>query len=320
MRTPTEVAFLNMSTPDPTFESFLVRISGAVNEALRNEKQNVREHVEHPPFEFGYIDSTTPNARATSIGGRSFIGITMPLIHALVDTCARLGKSEAVAEVLGVAMTLEGQNAIFALMFQTQLGFVVSHEYTHHVHGHLPRTSGPPFDNKVSDTDEARNLQDQAFEIDADGYAVFHVLAHLLAGEGRLQAIELLRCGHKDSGTQDKLMLSAFVMAIGAFLFVWPPAVIDSPTIYRLEHPPQAVRMDFIMRNAIRWSRQNKPALESWLTPDTFQMLMRIAAGATWGMNGGKDWSEQTNFVKSESGSEYLEKLGAMVDDHIQSL
>jgi hypothetical protein len=90
-----------------------------------------------------------------------------------------------VAEVLGVGTTIEDWNAIHALMFQTQLMFVVSHEYTHHVHGHLSKASGTA---SASETDEDGSLDEQVVEIDADGYAVFHVLTHLIAGEARLQA------------------------------------------------------------------------------------------------------------------------------------
>jgi hypothetical protein len=130
----------------------------------------------------------------------------------------------------------------------------------------------------------------------------------------------MLRCDRSDIAAQDKLLLSLFVVVVGAFLFVRPPVVVDPAKILRLKYPPQAVRMDFIMRNAVRWIRQNKPHLGLWVTPDKFQMLMRIAAGAVWGMNGGKDWEEQTSLVKSENGSEYLKKLGALVDNHIRSL
>jgi hypothetical protein len=214
-----------MSTLPPTFVPLLVSIRDAINEALRNEKQNVPEHVKHPPFEFGYIDSTIPNAHASSIGGCSFIGLTMPLVRMLWDTCVQLSKSEAVVELLGVPLSPERHDAIHAAMFQTQLAFVVSHEYTHHVHGHLPQSApGPPFFNEILSSDDAGSLESQAFEIDADGYAVYHVLAHLIDGARRSQATELLSCNHQKASTQDEVLFSSFVMAIGAFLFVLPPA------------------------------------------------------------------------------------------------
>jgi hypothetical protein len=67
----------NLNPSQQTLDPFLNRVREKLNEALRNEKRNVAEHVKHPPFEFDYIDSPTVNARAIAIGGRSFIGITM---------------------------------------------------------------------------------------------------------------------------------------------------------------------------------------------------------------------------------------------------
>jgi hypothetical protein len=64
----------------PTFRPLLASIQEALNEALRNEKKNVAEHVSHPPFYFDYVDSIVANALAFRFESWSFIGITMPLV------------------------------------------------------------------------------------------------------------------------------------------------------------------------------------------------------------------------------------------------
>ncbi|MGA9569232.1 MAG: M48 family metalloprotease [Candidatus Acidiferrales bacterium] len=310
-----------MSTLPPTFAPLLASIKNALNDALRNEKQNVSEHVTHPPFEFDYIDSATPNAYAVSIGGRSFIGVTLPLVRVLWDTCTRLSESPALIAFLGVPILPDSRDVIHAVMFQTQLAFVVAHEYTHHVHGHQPQSAAAPTPfSEILISNNAGSLESQAFEIDADGYAVYHVLAHLIQGALRSIATDSLGCKEWEEAKQDEVLFSLFVVAIGGFLFVVPPIPLDPSTIYTLSHPPQAARMNWIMYNAIGWCKQNRPALEARMRQDRFQMLMRIAAGATWGMNGGKDWSEQTTFLQSESGSEYMKKLDAKVKEHILSL
>ena len=310
-----------MSTPSTTFAALLTSIKDAFNEALRNEKQGVPEHVEHAPFDFDFVDFPDPNAYALGIGGRCFIRVTLPLVHSLWESSVRLSKSEAIMATLGVAPTPEHQDAIHALLFRTQLAFVVSHEYTHHVHGHAPQSSpGPPFFNEVLTGDEIGSLESQAFEIDADGYAVYHVLAHLFDGPGRTQAVELLGCGEAQIHTQDEVLFASFVMAVGAFLFVQPPGTLDPSKIYKRSHPPQSARMNWIMHAAIAWCQQNRPELKAWMTRERFQMLMRAVAEASWGMNGGKDWSDQTTFLQSEPGREYVERLDARVKKHIESL
>ena len=309
-----------MSTPLP-FAALLTNIKEAFNEALRNEKQNVPEHIDHLPFEFDFAESNIPNAFAIPIGGRSVICVTMPLVYLLWETCVQMSKSETVTALLGVPAAPERQDLIHALMFRTQLAFVVSHEFTHHVHGHAPQSSlGPPFFNEVLVGDDTGGLESQAFEIDADGYAVYHVLAHLFDGPGRTQAVELLGCGEAQIRAQDEVLFASFVMAVGAFLFVQPPGTLDPSKIYKRSHPPQSARMNWIMHAAIGWCQQNRPDLATWITKDRFQMLMRAVAAATWGMNGGTDWSDQTAFLLSEPGSEYVKKLDECVKKHIKSL
>jgi len=310
-----------MSAPSTAFASLLVKIKDAFNEALRNEKKNVPEHVEHAPFEFDFVDSAIPNAFALAIGGRSVIGVTMPLVHLLWESCIQLSKSDAILAMLGIVPTPGRQDSVHASLFRTQLAFVVSHEYTHHVHGHAIQNSfDPPHFNEVLIVDDTGSLESQAFEIGADGYAVYHVLAHLFDGPGRTQAVDLLGCSEAQTSTQDEVLFASFVVAVGAFLFVQPPRPLDPAKIYKRSHPPYSARMNWIMHAAIGWCQQNRPDLEAWMNKDRFQMLMRAVAGATWGMNGGKDWSDQVAFLQSEPGREYVEKLDARVKKNVESL
>jgi hypothetical protein len=164
----------NLDALHTELANFLAQIQNALNEALKNEKRDVPEHVKHPPFHFDFIDSDVPNALAFCDAGYSFIGITMPLVSALWDSCVELSKSNAVGAILDVPETPEREEAILTVMCQTQLAFVVSHEFTHHVHGHLfEQTPGSPFFKEIFVSSEIGNMQTQAFEMDADGYAVF---------------------------------------------------------------------------------------------------------------------------------------------------
>jgi len=305
----------------PAVRSLLVSLQEAINEALRNEKKNVPEHVDHPPFQFEFVDVSMSNALASRFEDFSFIGITMPLVNVLWDTCARLSRSEAVATILGMLFTREEYEPIHALLLGTQLSFVVAHEYTHHVHGHLlPRGSATALLNEILDNANSVNLEGQALEVDADGYAVYHVLADLIDGNRRQQAVDLLRCGKLKDAIQDEVLFSSFVIAVGAFLFAQAPSPVDSAGIYALTHPPQAARMNYVMNFAIGWCKQNRPGLEACMTTERFKILMGAVATATWGMNGGSDWIAQTTFLQSDDGSRYIKKLDECVKAHILSL
>jgi hypothetical protein len=306
----------------PTLAAFLRDVQDALNEALRNEKQNVSEHVNHHPFHFDYIEGTVSNALAFRSGGYSFIGITMPLVHTLWDTCVELSKAQAVGAILEVPVSPEREEAILTTMFQTQLTFVVTHEYTHHVHGHLSqRAPGAAVFNEIISSSTEGSLDDQAFEMDADGYAVYHVLAHLIAGPRRKQAMELLCCDHLPADAQDEILFSSFVMAVGAFLYVLRPFSVNSSEVYTRTHPPQAARMSWIIRNATRWCDQNnRAALAAYMTLRKFQLLMNIVSVAIVGMTGGHNWGEQTAFLQSDAGSKYFKQLEARVKFHVQAL
>ncbi len=303
------------------FDHCLLAFKKTLNEALRNEKKNVPEHVEHPPFHFDFVDSTIPNALAFRYEGFSFIGVTMPLIYVLWDTCLRLSRSEPVGAAIGIHLLPEAHDLIHALFLGNQLAFVVSHEFTHHVHGHtLNRGPEPVFLNEILDTPDGGNLELQAQEIDADGYAVYHLLADLIDGGRRAQTVGLLGLEEQSPRVQDEVLLSSVVVAVGAFLFARTPSTVESAKIYKLTHPPQAARMNFIMHSAVNWCKQNRPHLESYMTIKRFQMLRRATATATWGMNGGTDWALQIAFLQTDEGSRYISKLDERFKAHVQSL
>jgi hypothetical protein len=305
----------------PTTRSLLIAIQTEFNEALRNEKKDIPEHVDHPPFHVDYIESEVQNALAFRYEGFSFIGITSALINTLFIVCFRLSRAEAVSTLLGLRLTPEEYDNFQVVLLRTQLYFVVSHEYTHHVHGHvIPRGPESLFPNEILDDGETGNFDQQIREADADGYAVYHLLANLLDLGGREQAVSLLKLEVEPSEVQDEVLFSCFVVAVGAYLFVRPPQALDRANVYQLTHPPQAARMNCLMQQAINWCKHNRPNLEAWMTPDRFQKLMNVVAEATWGMNGGKSWAQQIEFLKSNDGTEYVGKLEKRVKAYIQSL
>jgi hypothetical protein len=297
---------------DPVLRSLLLRIQQSFNAALANEKQNVAGHVNHPPFYLDYIDSSVPNALAFRYEAQdhySFIGITIPLINLLWDLCVRLSRSEAIQILIRLSLKIDEYDALQIVLFLAMSSFIVSHEYTHHVHGHL---SGGGADaalfNEILDDGDPGSLEDQAVEVDADGYAAYHVLANIIDGTAR-SAVELLKIGAEPANAQDEVLLSCFVIAVGGYLFTRPARALDSVNVYRFSHPPQAARMNCLMQEAMAWCRQNRPGLETWMTLNRFQTLMNASAAAVLGADGSAIWDAQSAFLVSEHGVEYFRQL-----------
>lgn len=156
---------------------------------------------------------------------------------------------------------------------------------------------------------DSGDLDQQTMELNADAYSALAVLVNLIERGERWRAIKLLRLEAEPASGQDEVLYSCFVVAMGGYLFARPPTTLERRGIYRLTHPPQSMRMNFLMQAADSWCRQKRPPLLEWMTSVRFDLLMTSAAEVAWGMNGGRDWAVQVAFILSEDGAEYRERL-----------
>jgi hypothetical protein len=301
------------------FQRLLLLLQSALNGALEQAASTVPHHEICPPFHVDYIDGDVENAIAFRYEGYSFIGLTEPLMYKLWKVCVAVSELGAVAFRPVVTAPFEAES-LHVVLFRILLFFVVCHEYTHHIHGHIfARDAQSVFFDEISNHGSG-SFDTQITELDADSYATFLVLSHLIAGDTRSIAIPLLRFSDVDPREQDQMLLSCFVLAIGSFFFTTPPVNVNSSNIYSLTHPPQAARMNCVMLQARRWCDFNRPGLGPWMTAERFNTMMGVVVHATWGMNGGKDWAAQTAFFESKDGAEYFRKLDADLAAHIWSL
>lgn len=295
--------------------SLLGTIQKVMNEALAARKR-VPDNIDDLPMYFDYIDSDFPNATSfRAEDNYAFIGITLPMIYDLGDICVRLSHAESIAQILGIAITAEVRDGLHAVLFNHLLSFIVTHEFTHHVHGHvLTHQSESTFFSEFTNGNNNANLDRQAEEADADGYAAYHILANFIDTEARRSFSAVLKLGSVSPNALDQAVFSCFVIVAGAFLFSRPPVDISEENIYTLTHPPQAARLDYLMRHSINWCKENRPALVEWMTNERFQSIMRAVAEATWGMNGGFSWDSQTVFLRSDEGTTYFRDLSKRID------
>src|ERR1019366_9719159 len=82
----------DLSKVPPPVRDQLRLIQKTFTEALRNERRDVPEHVDHPPFHVDYVESSIPNALAFRYEDYSFIDITVALVYSVSDVCLRLSK------------------------------------------------------------------------------------------------------------------------------------------------------------------------------------------------------------------------------------
>jgi len=294
--------------------SLLATLQKGFNEGLALRKR-VPEHVDNLPFYLDYIDSDFSDAVAFTDGSYAFIGITVPFIYELLEICGRLSNSESIRQIVGLTNVGDLTDWLSVILFQHLLSFAVTHEFTHHVHGHvLKHQSQSTFFSEFAANNQASSMERQAEEADADGYAAYHVLANFIEGETRKNISAALRLDNSSPEAIDQVLLSCFVIVAGAFLFSRRPTDLGKEDLFGLSHPPQAARLDYLMRHIILWCRENRPALADWMTNERFQQIMRAVAEATWGMNGGLTWDDQTAFLRSENGRKYFQDLSRLID------
>jgi hypothetical protein len=293
-----------------------------LNAALAAEK-DVPQHADHDPFHFDYVDSDEPNALALCGDGHSFIGVTIPLLDRRWQPASSVAESADVATLLDMRLSdderasMSDEQRIAVVIFRLELLFIVLHEWTHVVHGHVRKVDNAGFATEVLACNDG-NIEQQARESDADGYAAYHMLENIINGQERAHIVSVLIMGDKTSDVQEKLLLCCFIIAVAAYLFTCEPQTVSSETAYTFEHPPQALRMNLLMKNVKTWCYQNRQALHEWLTLQPFQRQMNLVAAATWGMNGGDDWSEQITFLKSPEGRAYAEKVDVTLIEQVK--
>ena len=114
----------------------LTEIQLALNFSLTWSEEAMATLGPRLAFHFDYIEAKISNAIAFRCGSYNFIGVTMPLIEQLLETCERLCSSAQVGELLKTVATHKRQEAMLGGLFMAQLAFVTAHEFGHHAFGH----------------------------------------------------------------------------------------------------------------------------------------------------------------------------------------
>ena len=271
---------------------------------------NASGGVKHPPFHFDYLDVSAgiKNAHAFQHGDFSFIVVTLPLVELFWDVSQRLSRSPLVLRLLHLERV--EPDALQGLLLQIQLLFLVSHEYTHHVHRHCVESQSGVIDVWTEFLHEATygNINSQAQELDADGYAAYLVLAHLLRGERRQSALAQLDRANMPGTDCDELLLSCFFLAVTAFFCAFWHEDIDMASIYQFTHPPPPVRIKYMIQVAEMWCGQNECVPQSWFSSARFHELFRAATEVIGGTTG-QAWDAQMSFLRSADGVQYDRQL-----------
>ncbi len=292
------------------FRALLVRLRETLNAALLMESANASDGADHPPFHFDYVDAKENNAIAFQHDNCAIILVTLPMMRLMQKTAQGLGSSVAIARLLGLAPSeVQIADRLTVAFFSIQMSFLVSHEYTHHIHEHLkPARGGELAIQKEISGEGTGRLPQQAQEADADSYAVYMVLANLFEGDGRESAVMALS-SKGSASTADEDLLALFTFGAAGFFCAFPQISVSSTTVYNRSHPPEDVRMNYVIHSMNSWCNQFRTTLETWMTLSRYQAHMRAVVEAIRGAIGRPGWDAQLAFLLSAPGRDYLKQL-----------
>lgn len=303
-------------------KELLLGLQSVFNRSLASE-QPVPEHRDHPPFHVDYIKSTKAGAIAFRHDGYSFIGITIPLIEVAAQLYARLCNYADLFHALGLDPTQEMSEVLGSVLLEMLLFFVVSHEYTHIVHGHpFSEATDSGLIHEFLIGGRTGSFEDQILEADADSYAIYHVMENWIRGSKRPSSITFLNMNSASADDQDGLLFACIVIAIGAYFILHPVPQLDAESVYGLKHPPRPVRLNSLMETAIAWCRQNRAHLEDRMKPEQFNSLLWLVAGLVWDNDElrAQNWRTQVAFLKTPEGASYVAELRRRKDEYRASL
>jgi hypothetical protein len=278
----------------------LIQLRDSFNAGLAVEGQNIVGDAPHAPFYLDYLDSDRSNALAFKDEHHSFIGVTLPLVIEISNITQQVADSDEVVSLLGLPLATD-REMLKGVLFSMLLGFVASHEYAHHTHGHLvhPKESRPV----------VGHLWLQAREADADGWAAYLVLNLWGLAEARPAILNLLNLEDAPETTQDVVAFTCFVAAHAAFS-LRQPEPIDLAKIYWQAHPPQPVRLQLMSRYVVKFIDEFKPSVRDAVSQPWYQLLMDTVSRVIW--THGNDvavWHEQSQFLRTTEGAAYREAL-----------
>jgi hypothetical protein len=316
---------LDLDQFDPReLSTALEQIRDEINSRFDANVKSIRSPDGAATLYMDYVDSEVKNALAFQNEGIYFIGITAAMLKQFVATCSTLWRLNPLADLLGVKFDQADRDFLFQTILLLQIQFIADHELGHMFHGHCEQlASGNFYEEFASQAQDAvaqpDRLRDQAYEVEADGYAVEMMLNGLFNDNVGQFIIERL----KPSIDQREFILLLYILSVGSLLYWLPAATFDPARIRESSHPRGIARMNIVMRDIWRWCGENNPELIQFVSLERFQWVMACVQAAADDAEQQTIWLAQGTFLRSDEGQKYLDALYAerrLLRDEMNSL
>jgi hypothetical protein len=295
---------------DPAYRELVCDLRDHMNNVYETQSKRLADNHARLLY-FDFIESDNANATAFESNHYAFVGVTAGLIKQGNEICYAICHSADAVRMLGLQSSDETYAAhIFTALFSILVQFVAAHELGHHFHGHvgyaaangwsvLDETSRAPVGGAAESSHVA--------EIEADGYAVKLVLTNISQNGPRETIASLLQRDIADQEL-DGIIERLFLAGVIGYFHVVPQPPFTRDNIDGLSHPPRLVRLNFLIRGIQAWRAESAHRNTDWPTQREFADF-GAAIARSLGPVAGVTWEEQSKFVLSASGRNYIQRI-----------
>lgn len=278
---------LDLDKIDPNLARHLTTIKALINEMLTRNSPMIQTRFGPANLHLDYIDKPQPplirfpNAVSFRYSGFDFVGLTYDLVDLMNFICGSLARHFATASLLGIkADSPDQRDNLLAVLFLIQIQFAIDHELGHHFHGHTAGNSETEFFSEYlcSDScDDGEHLEDQAREVEADGYAV-HMMAKNLFANGGNDCFRILGFTTLSS---DEFLVRLLLLCITSYFALRPQKPFDSDSVRNPRHPFGTMRVHVVMTDFQGWASEFKPEVGRYITQQTLDEISLAISAAT---------------------------------------
>jgi hypothetical protein len=308
-------AKLDLDKIDPNLAQHLTAIKKLINEMFARNSEKI-ETPNGVTLHLDYIAKPLPplirfpNAISFTFKGFFFVGITYDLVELMNAVCGSLAQSPATAAFLGIkADTPAQRDILLACLFLVQIQFAIDHEVGHHFHGHTDRReSGLFFSEYLCSAmiDAGDHMEEQAREVEADGYAV-HMMAKSLY-QPETGASLIARLGPTILSA-DEFLVRFLLLCIASYLVLRPQNAFNPGNVRKPRHPFGTMRLNVVMTDFLGWASQFKRELMPFITQATLNNVQVAIQGAQAVSQSYSNWTLEGQFLRTTEGETYRADL-----------
>jgi hypothetical protein len=311
-------AKLDLDSIDQALAENLREIKRLINEMFARNAEKIESPIGPVALHLDYIAKPQfpvtrfANAISFTHSGFFFVGLTYDLVELMNDICATLSQSSRTSTLLGIEVdNPEKRITLFACLFLVQIQFAIDHELGHHVHGHSSMrganffSSEDPIEALLATKD---NLDRQAREVEADGYAIHMMAKNFFQVDTASHLMQRLK---PTTIPVEGFLVRFVLLCVASYLFLRPEQTFDRKRVRVPRHPFGLMRLNVVITDLRGWAAEFRPEALPYISQATLTDVTEAIVAAWPNLEAPLAWYAQRTFLESADGEIYKQALYA---------